>query len=246
MMKKLLLLLCLSPFTLLAQEINIAVAANVSYAIEELVTLFEKQHPETKVRVTLGSSGKLTAQISNGAPYDLFMSANMAYPQALYDANLSQTPPESYAQGQLALFSGKAQDVNISLALLQNREIKRIAIANPKTAPYGKATQELLENAHLYKELKPKFVYGESIAQTISYTITATDFGIIAASALYSKQMSAYKKDVNWVLLDNTLYTPIKQGMILLHPSAESTEFYQFILSSEAQSIFKSYGYLGL
>ena len=246
MMKKLLLLLYLSSFALFAQDINVAVAANVSYAIEELVTLFEKQHPETKVRVTLGSSGKLAAQITNGAPYDLFMSANISYPQALYDGNLTQRPPETYAQGQLALFSAKAQDFSISLQLLQNKKIKRIAVANPKTAPYGKATQELLENVHLYQALKPKFIYGESIAQTISYTITATDLGIIAASALYSKQMRTYKENVNWIVLDPTDYAPIKQGIVLLDTSDEAKAFYHFILSKEAQEIFKRYGYLSL
>ena len=243
-MKKLLLFLCFSPFALFAQEITIAVAANMSYAVETLVSSFEKQHPDIKVHVTLGSSGKLAIQIQNGAPYDLYMAANMAYPQALYEANLTQQPPKAYAQGLLALFSTKPQDFSKGLVVLKDPSIKRIAVANPKTAPYGQATQELLQNAHLYNEIKEKFVYGESIAQTISYTIIATDLGVIAKSALYSKHMQAYKENVNWLAIDPTLYTPIRQGMVILHPTPDVQKFYDFILGQKAQTLFQSYGYL--
>ena len=245
-MKKILFILWLGLLSLSAEEITVAVAANVSYAIESLVTSFKQQHPDISVRVTLGSSGKLTAQIQNGAPYDLFMSANMAYPQALYEANLTQEPPHIYAQGLLALFSTKPQDYTKGLALLKMPNIRRIAVGNPKTAPYGQATQTLLKNVHLYNEVKPKFVYGESIAQTISYAMTATDIGVIAKSALYSKQMRGYKEHVNWLGIDPTLYTPIQQGMVVLRPSSASQAFYDFILEKEAQAIFKSYGYLTL
>ena len=142
MMKTLLIVLVLLGVTLSAGEITIAVAANVSYAIDELKVAFAKSHPNTKVRVILGGSGKLTAQIKNGAPYGLFMSADMRYPQALYDEKIATTKPIVYAEGALAYLSVKKLDFSKGMALLKSDAIEKIAIANPKTAPYGKATEE--------------------------------------------------------------------------------------------------------
>jgi molybdate transport system substrate-binding protein len=156
-----------------AGSINIAVAANVSYAIDELVADFQSKNPSIKVYTTIGSSGKLTAQIRNGAPYDIFLSANMLYPKSLYKDKLSDKEAVVYALGSLSIVSQKARDFTDIEALLQNKNIKRIAIANPKTAPYGIATKEALTNLDIYTTLLPKFIYGESIAQTLSYTINA-------------------------------------------------------------------------
>lgn len=108
-MKKILILLLITCASLFAQKINIAVAANVSYAIDDLIKEFNKTNPNTKVVVTLGSSGKLTAQIKNGAPFDVFMSANMKYPDALYKDKIAMTKPIVYAQGSLAILSSKRE-----------------------------------------------------------------------------------------------------------------------------------------
>ena len=246
-MKKIFLILIVLVFNLFANNINIAVAANVSYAIDELKSEFKKQHPDIKVKVILGSSGKLTAQIKNGAPYGLFMSANMKYPDALYADKIAITKPVVYAQGTLAFLSIKKQDFSLGFKLLQTKNIKRIAVANPKTAPYGIATKEALINANIYKNLKAKFIYGESISQTVSYTVTAADIGIIAKSSLYSSKMSHFKEGLNWISLDTKLYTPINQGIVLLKYAKKSKDykaFYDFILSPKAKEIFKKYGYI--
>ncbi len=233
--------------SLVAGEINIAVAANVSYAIDELKAEFAKTNPDIKVQVTLGSSGKLTAQIKNGAPYGLFMSANMIYPQALYDDKIAITKPLVYAEGTLALLSVKEQDFSKGLALLEDDRIVKIAIANPKTAPYGKAALEALKNASIYDTVKSKFVYGESISQTVSYTMLAAEIGLIAKSSLYSPKMRQFKENINWSAVDPGLYTPIQQGIVLLRQSDDNREyrtFYDFILSDNAKAIFKKYGYI--
>jgi len=246
-MKKLLTLLTLCASLLSAGTINIAVAANVSYAIEDLKKEFNKKYPDTKVRVTLGSSGKLTAQIKHGAPYDLFMSANMKYPKALYQEKIAITAPKVYALGSLALFSHKKKDFTKGLELLKNKKISKIAVANPKTAPYGIAAKEALINAKIYNKIKKKFIYGESISQTVSYAVTAADIGIIAKSSLYSSNMSRYKKDTNWVEIETKLYTPIKQGIVILKNTKNQQEvkaFYDFILGEDAKKIFEQYGYL--
>lgn len=246
-MKKVLILLLITCASLFAQKINIAVAANVSYAIDDLIKEFNKTNPNTKVVVTLGSSGKLTAQIKNGAPFDVFMSANMKYPDALYKDKIAMTKPIVYAQGSLAILSSKKRDFNLGINIITDEKIKKIAIANPKTAPYGKATIEALKNANLYEKVNNKFVYGESISQTVSYAITAADLGFIAKSSLYSPKMKMFEKDINWTDVDSSLYTPINQGIVILKKAENKNDakaFYDFILSAEAKNIFKNFGYL--
>lgn len=245
MIKKLFVLLIIST-ALYANSLKIAVAANVSYAIQDLITTFNKTYPNTKVQMTLGSSGKLTAQIIHGAPYDLFMSANMKYPNHLYKENIAVNKPTIYAQGSLAMLSSKAQDFSKGLNILLQKNIKRIAVANPKTAPYGIATKEALNNANIYTQIKSKFIYGESIAQTVAYTVSAANIGFIAKSSLYSSKMAQFKEGTHWITLDESLYTPINQGMVILKKGKNKTvakAFYDFLLSNKAQQIFKAYGY---
>ena len=233
--------------SIFAQNINIALAANVSYAIDELKAKFNKIYPDIHVRVTIGGSGKLTAQIKNGAPYGLFMSANMLYPKSLYQDKIAITKPLIYAQGALALLSVKKHKLSKGIELLKDKNIKTIAIANPKTAPYGKASVEALKNSGIYQDIKSKFVYGESISQTLSYALHAADIGIVAKSSVFSPKMSRFKKGTHWVDIDSTLYTPISQGIVLLKQSKNSKayrSFYDFILSDGAKEIFKRYGYI--
>lgn len=230
-----------------AGSITVAVAANVSYAINDLTEAFHTLHPDTEVKVTLGSSGKLTAQIKHGAPYDIFMAANMKYPKALYDEGIAVTAPLIYAKGSLAYLSSKKQDFAQGILLLNNDDIHKIALANPKTAPYGKAAMEVMKNGGVLKGVEKKLVYAETISQTVSYTMTAADIGFIAKSSLYSPTMSHFKEGVHWADIDTTLYTPIDQGIVMLKEGKENSEvlaFYDFIQSDEAKKIFKSFGYL--
>jgi len=246
-MKKIVLGILVLSLSLFAGKINIAVAANVSYAINDLIAEFNKTNPDTKVEVTLGSSGKLTAQIKNGAPYNLFMAANMKYPKALYSDKIAITKPVIYAQGSLAMLSVKKLDLSKGINLATTKEVDKIAIANPKTAPYGKAAVEAMKNAKIFEMVKSKYVNAESISQTVTYTVTATDIGFIAKSSLYSPKMSMYKKDVNWVDVDPKLYTPINQGIVIINNAKDNKEvkaFYDFILGEKAKKIFREFGYL--
>ncbi|MGB5868202.1 MAG: molybdate ABC transporter substrate-binding protein [Arcobacteraceae bacterium] len=236
-----------SSSVVLAGTINVAVAANVSYAIDDLKKEFHTISPDTTVNITLGSSGKLTAQIKNGAPYQIFMAANMKYPKALYEDKIAITKPIVYAQGSLAYLSSKQQDFSKGIKLVENASISKIAIANPKTAPYGKAAVEAMKNGGVYDNVVSKYVYAESISQTVTYAITATDIGFIAKSSLYSPKMAQYKEGINWADVDPKLYTPIKQGIVLLkngESNSEAKAFYKYILSTKAKKILSSYGYL--
>lgn len=246
-MKKILFIFILCSLTLNAVTLNIAVAANVSYAIQELKLKFMQKYPDIDVNIILGSSGKLTAQISHGAPYGLFMSANMSYPQELYKKGVATTKPRVYAKGTLALFSAKKQDFSLDIKLLEEPNIKRISVANPKTAPYGQASFEAIKNAKIETAIHDKLIYGESISQTLSYVLTAADIGLIASSSLYSAKMSSYKKGVHWIEVDSSLYSPIEQGVVLLKNAKNRDDyrlFYAFLFSPDAQKIFKKYGYI--
>ena len=230
-----------------AGNINIAVAANVSYAIDDLIRAFNKKYPNIKVNITLGSSGKLTAQIKHGAPYDIFMAANMQYPNALYKSKIAITAPIVYAKGSLALLSNKQRSFKKNIEILNSKLVKRIAIANPKTAPYGKAAIQALKNRKIYNKVKSKLIYAESASATVSYTLLAADVGIVAKSLLYSKKMRRFKQNIHWIEIDNSLFTPIKQGMVILKNGKNNKDaklFYDFILTKEAKDILIKYGYL--
>jgi len=243
---KIVLLLSICMNLLNAEKITVAVSANVSYAIKDLKKEFNKLYPDTKVQVILGGTGKLVAQIKHKAPYDILMGANMMYPESLYKSGEAITRPLVYAQGALALISGKKHDLSKGLALVSSDSIKKIAVANPKTAPYGVATFEALKNAKLLDNVKSKFVYAESISQTVTYATKVTDLGFIAKSSLFSPKMKHFKKGISWVDIDPKLYTPIEQGIVLLkhgEKSAKASAFYTFILSKRAKEIFEKFGY---
>ena len=255
MKKKFLALMILSS-SIFAGEITVAAAANVTYAMDKLVKEFNKTNPDTKVQVTLGSSGKLVAQIENSAPYDIFMSADMKFPQALFDKKLTKTPPVIYAQGALAMLSSKELDYSKGLNILNDKSISKIAIANPKTAPYGAAALEAIKNAKI-GDVESKFVYAESISQAVTYATTATDIGFVAKSSLYEGNMTQYKENKNWVSVDPKLFNSIDQGIVILDTAnslvgliknddkkqEEVKAFYDFILSDRAKKIFIDYGY---
>ncbi|MBD3789715.1 MAG: molybdate ABC transporter substrate-binding protein [Campylobacterales bacterium] len=246
-MKKLLLSLLFLAANLYAGEIKIAVAANVTAAMEALQQEFAKTHPDTKVTVLLGSSGKLTAQIANGAPFDVFMSADMTFPHSLYEKKIAMNEPQVYAQGALALFSIKGFDLSKGISVVTDAGINKIAIANPKSAPYGKAAIEALTKTGLLEKVEGKFVYGESITQAVQYTITAAEIGFVAKSSMKSKDMIKYEEGKAYVDVDPSLYTPIDQGVVMLkhgENNSEAKAFYDFIMSKEAKAIFKAYGYL--
>lgn len=233
--------------SLLAGEISVAVAANLSDAIEVLKTEFAKTNPNTKVNTILGASGKFTTQIKSGAPFDLFLSADMKFPENLYAEQFAITKPVVYASGALAMVSTKGLDLSQGIAVLNDPKVEKVAIANPATAPYGTASVEAFKNAKVFEKTEPKLVYGDSIGQALQFALTAADVGFVNASAFYSDKMKNYKEGKEWVMVDAKLYTPIAQGIVVLKQAehnAEAKAFYDFILSAPAKKIFKSYGYL--
>jgi molybdate transport system substrate-binding protein len=225
-------------------KITIAVAANMQYAIEAIKAEFK----DADIKVVLGASGNLTQQIMHGAPFDIFISADTFYPKILTDSNFAAQPPKVYAQGLLVLWTAKANvQPNADLKILLNDEIKHIAIANPKTAPYGAASEFILRKYDLYSKISDKLVTGESITQTTQFIETqAADIGFTAKSIVISDEM---KGRGHWVELNRSDYPPIKQAAVLLkygqqNNAAISKKFYDFLFSAKAKDIYKKFGYI--
>jgi len=226
-----------------SQELRVAVAANAQFVTQALKKVFEE---ETGIKTTLiiSSSGKLTAQIKQGAPFDVFLSADMKYPETLYKDGLTANKPEVYAYGKLVIWTLGKTDVSKGLDVLQSPGISKIAIANPQTAPYGVAAVEAVKKAGLYANVKPELVYGESISQVNQYLLSgAAEIALTAKSVVLSPAM---KNRGKWVEVDNNLYEPIAQGVVVTKTAqkTEAQKFYRFLFSKKAQNIFKEYGYL--
>lgn len=225
--------------------LNIAVASNMQFAMDSISKAFY-QVTEIESNIIVSSSGKLTAQIQAGAPFDVFLSANMQYPELLYEKGNGISPPEIYAYGSLVLWSVKFTD-SLNLSRLNSSDFKNIAIANNRTAPYGKAGFSALTRSGNYEDVIEKLVFGESISQTNQFIASgAADVGFTSKSTVLSTNM---KKIGSWIEIDPILYDPIKQGIILLKSKDETKmemakSFKQFLFSKKGQQILQNFGYL--
>ncbi len=225
--------------------VTVAVAANVHYAVNELRTVFKKSSG-IDIRIVVGSSGKLTAQIENGAPYDIFLSADMKYPQRLKSEGFTLNEPKVYATGYLVVWTLKNIELKDSLFSLKGGSVKRIAIPNPKSAPYGIEALKALKAAGIYEEVESRLVYAESVSQTNRYIFSgAVDAGITAKSVVLSPKMAGRGRYAD---VDPSLYDPIEQGAVVLKHAKgagerEAMAFYDYLFSPEARAILKKYGY---
>jgi len=227
-------------------RLYIAACSNLGGTIEELASEFQKQNPNIKTEVTIASSGNLSAQIRHGARYQIFLSADLSHPQALFDDGFVTSKPVLYTKGALVLFSRTHRDLTQGMSLLLDGNISHIAIANPKTAPYGLAAQQALQRDKIFHKIKPKLVYANSISQTLAYSIMVTDAGLVALSSMYSKSMSGFKKGLNWIEIDPSLYTYTSQGMSVTKAGENDQNaklFYDYMLSQDAQKILLNHGY---
>ncbi len=224
-------------------KITIATAANVQFAMQELAAVFTED-TGIATEIILGSSGKILAQIKEGAPYDVFVSANIKYPNSLFNAGHTVQKPEVYGYGKLVLWT-TTEGIKPSLQLLTTESITHIAIANPKTAPYGVAAEELLKHYGIYEQVKGKLVFGESLSQTNLFINSgAAEIGFTALAVVKSPKLLLKG---NWLLLDSSTYTPIAQGVVVIKKEGKNTKqiqaFYRFLFSPKGRSILKKYGY---
>ena len=226
-----------------AQGLKVAAAANLQSIIKVLGADFTKR-TGIAIEPIVGSSGNLSAQISNGAPFDLFLSADMSFPQKLYDAGFATAKPVVYASGSLIICSTQNLEFDNWERMLLTPAIKKVAIANPAIAPYGKAAEEALTLKGIASEIKSKIVQGESISQVNTYITTGNvDVGFTTLALV--KDLEG-KQTIYWKAIDPKSYSPIQQGIVILKHAdgnANALKFYQYILSADAKKIFKEYGY---
>ena len=228
-----------------AEEAVVAVAANFIEVAEQLEKEFERQIGHTLTFVA-GSTGKLYAQIANGAPFDVFLSADQERPERLEKERLAVAGSRfTYATGRLALWSSEPGRIGgDGAATLRKGEFRRLAIANPELAPYGAAAKETLEKLGLWERFKERIVMGETIGQ--AHTLIASgnaELGFVALSSLVSPQSEA--KGSRWDVPPR-LHAPIHQDAVLLARAAGNAAargFLDFLRSEKAKAVIRSYGY---
>lgn len=228
----------------LAEELTVAVASNFTAAMKEIAAEFEKASGH-RVKLAFGSSGKFYAQIKNGAPFQVFFSADTAKPTALERDGLAVPGSRfTYAEGSLALWSADPALVDDRTSVLKRGQFRKLALANPKLAPYGQAAVEVLRNLDLEETTRAKWVQGENIAQTYQFVATGNaDLGFVALSQVV--RGGRVKEGSAWIV-PGDLYSAIRQDAVLLQRGAESdgaAEFLQFVRGEKARAIIESYGY---
>jgi molybdate transport system substrate-binding protein len=229
-----------------AEEITIAAASDLSFAFREIAAEYEHT-TGNHVRLTLGSSGNFYAQIQNGAPFDLYFSADIAYPRKLEEAGL--TVPGSlyqYAVGRIVLWTGHESRIDVTKGFEALREptVKKIAIANPKHAPYGRAAVAAMEYYKVYDQVKDRLILGENISQAAQFIESgACDIGIIALSLAIAPAMKS--KGTYWEVPAEA-HPSLDQGAVILKSSKQQEPAKQFLAvfkGAQGQEIMKRYGF---
>lgn len=238
-------LLAITPcFSNAQSKLLIAAASDLKFTLDSVIHVFSKTN-NGKIDVTYGSSGKLTEQIINGAPFDMFFSADILYPERLKQQKKTSSEIYHYATGRLVIWSKKIDPSKNGMQSLADPVIKKIAIANPLHAPYGKRAVESLKFYKLFESLSTKLVYGENISQTAQFASTgAADIGIVALSLALSPNMK--NEGGKYFMIPEESHQPLIQGAaITIHGKDNSlaTTFFEFIKSKEAIEIFSHYGF---
>ena len=237
-------LFCLLSSPVQAGELRVAVASNFAVPMERIAALFQQQSGHT-VKVSLGSSGKLYAQIVAGAPFDVFLSADEAIPKRLAQEGKAVAGSRFvYALGTLVLWSAQPGFVDAKGAVLRNGVYNKLAIADFKLAPYGMAAKETLEKLAMWNGMQRKLVKGENITQT--YQLAATENAELAFIALSQVMRDGKVTEGSWWLVPPELHNPIRQSAVLLSGAQDqeaARAFLAYLKSPKAAAIIRSFGY---
>ncbi len=241
---------CLAAATARAAEsVSVAAAADLAYCLEDVNAAFKKAHPGADLKVSSGSSGNFTTQIKNGAPFEVFLSADVSYPRELIKAGLAdESTLFIYAVGRIVLWTSTPDKVDVTKGfdLLRDASgpVKKLAVANPDHAPYGRAAKEALQHEKLWDAVQPRIVLGENIAQTAQFVETGNaDAGFVALSLVLSPKLSKVGK---WWEIPADTYNKLEQGAVLTkagtnNPLAKA--YIDFLKTDEARAIFDKYGF---
>ena len=229
-----------------AEELSVAAAADLNFAMKQIAQQYHHDTGNTLL-LSFGSSGNFFIQIQNGAPFDLFFSADIGYPQKLEQAGLTESGTlYRYAVGKIVLWvpNNSKLDLSKGANVLLDPSIRKIAIANPAHAPYGRAAEEALKNAGIYDRVKDKLVLGENISQTAQFVETGNaEMGILAQSLAMAPTMRTQGK---FIEVPATLYRPIEQAAVVLKTSRKKSvaeAFLQYLHRPAIQQILAKYGF---
>jgi molybdate transport system substrate-binding protein len=230
-----------------AQAPAIAAAANIKFALAEIEQAFRRD-TGLSVRIAYGSSGNLTQQIENGAPFELFLSADEQHVERLASRGLTRDRGALYAVGRLVLFvprgSPLAADASLAdlKAAIADGRLARFAIANPEHAPYGRAAQQALERARLWEAIRPRLVFGENVSQAMQFAAGGdTQGGLVPLALAKSPEID---KLGSWALLPESMHDPLRQRMVLLKPAGPvAMRFYDYLQGKPARDILVRHGY---
>ncbi len=229
-----------------AEKLSVAAAANLTYVLAPLDAEFERSNPGLKVASEIGASGSLVAQIKNGAPYDVFLSADVDFPRKLIaEGGAQKSSLVVFAFGRLVLWTTKP-DLGLASveSVVRDPAVRKIAIANPKLAPYGRAAEEVLAKLGIAAEAEPKLVFGENITQTAQFVSSGNaDAGFVAYSLIVAPQLTEKGR---WIEIPSALFAPIAQGAVLTTRGASNPaarRFMQYLVSPEARAVFERFGY---
>lgn len=230
-------------------RVSVAAASDLKFAFDEVVLAFRQQHPRVEVETTYGSSGAFFAQLSQRAPFDLYLSADIEYPRKLSAAGM--TAPDSefrYALGQIVVWVRRESSLAVEergLEALLDPTVRRIAIANPQHAPYGRAAKAALEKAGLYEKVASRLVLGENIAQTAQFVESgAADVGVIALSLAMAPAM---KDQGRYYVVPRDAYPPLEQGGVILGWAADreaAAALRAFLIGPDGRAILARYGFV--
>lgn len=230
------------------RSVTVAAAADLKFALDELIAAFQQEHQDIAVQVTYGSSGNFFAQLSNQAPFDIFFSADIDYPRKLIEAGHADKSSEfMYAIGQIVVWAPKASPLNVegqSIQALTDESVAKIAIANPEHAPYGRAAEAAMNKLGVYDQVKDKLVFGENISQTAQFIETgAADVGVIALSLALAPAMRDKGK---YAVVPLDAYPAMEQGGVILNWAKDkeaAAAFREFVMGDEGREILKRYGF---
>ena len=237
--------LLLFPICGQAEPIRVAAAADLKFALDEIAASFKQANPTDELDIIYGSSGKFFTQIQQGAPYDLYFSADIAFPRDLAKAGYAATEVRPYAVGRIVLWSADRDASQMQLADLTDPAITRIAIANPRHAPYGQRAEEALRAAGLWELLEPKLVFGENVAQTAQFVQSGNaQVGIIALSLALNPTLASQG---GYGLIPDHLHQPLEQGYIITQRAADKALarlFADYLGSATARAVMTRYGFV--
>lgn len=227
-----------------AGKMTIAAAADLRYALDDIVAEYRAENPAANINVIYGSSGKMTTQLLNGAPYDIFFSADIAFPEKLHAEGFAVTAPRVYAIGRIVIWSRKHDASTLTLRDLASPAFRRIAIAQPAHAPYGLRAKEALMAMGLWEQVRTKLVYGENIAHTAQMVESeAADVGIIALSLALFPSLATHGHS----LIDYGLHNPLTQGYVVTsygRDNALAHDFAHYMTGATARKIMEKYGFI--